>query len=87
VQGAALVGRDDELRTLTALLSRQGPARAALVLGEAGIGKTRLVRAAADEVENSGVTTVWGACLPLSESLPLLPVVDVIPGSCSARRR
>ena len=44
-QEPSLVGREPELRTLAALLDESplGLARLGLVLGEPGIGKTRLV--------------------------------------------
>jgi tetratricopeptide (TPR) repeat protein len=46
-----------------------------LVTGEAGIGKTRLVAAAA---ERSAPAVAVGHCLPLSTGVPLLPVIDVL---------
>ena len=49
-----------------------------LVVGDAGVGKTRFAgegmrRAAAD-----GVVAVWGGCLPLAGKLPLLPVAEAL---------
>ena len=46
-----------------------------LVTGEAGIGKTRLVTAAA---AGSGVFVATGTCLPLSVQDPLMPIIDVL---------
>ncbi|TGN64084.1 tetratricopeptide repeat protein [Nocardioides eburneiflavus] len=46
-----------------------------LVTGEAGIGKTTLVRAAAD---TSDAFVAIGHCLPLSTDVPLMPVVDLL---------
>jgi transcriptional regulator with XRE-family HTH domain len=46
-----------------------------LVVGEAGIGKTRLVTAAA---ERSVAFVATGHCLPLSTGVPLLPVIDIL---------
>lgn len=60
----AFAGRADELATLTALLPRT-PAegrRAALVAGEAGSGKSRLVRELAHAVQAEGVTVLYGDC-------------------------
>lgn len=46
-----------------------------LVTGEAGIGKTTLVRAASSAVSAHVAT---GHCRPLSTPVPLMPVVDVL---------
>ncbi|GHG49646.1 helix-turn-helix transcriptional regulator [Streptomyces griseocarneus] len=53
-----LPGRDAELRTLTALATRAraGGARAVLVRGPAGIGRTSLLTAVADHLRSEGVT-------------------------------
>jgi hypothetical protein len=45
------------------------------VTGQAGIGKTRLVSAAA---ERAAAFVAVGHCLPLSTGVPLLPVIDVL---------
>jgi DNA-binding CsgD family transcriptional regulator len=47
--------------------------------GEAGAGKTALVRAFCDEVAQ-GTTAMWGACDPLTAPRPLGPLVDVADG-------
>jgi Cdc6-like AAA superfamily ATPase len=46
ITSRTLIGRDRELGALTAVsaAAREGSARIALVAGDAGIGKTRLVR-------------------------------------------
>ena len=46
-----------------------------LITGEAGIGKTTLVGAAA---ASSDATVVVGHCLQLSREIPLLPIVDAM---------
>jgi tetratricopeptide (TPR) repeat protein len=46
-----------------------------LVTGEAGMGKSTLVRAAA---ERSDAFVAIGHCLPLSIDVPLMPVVDLL---------
>jgi predicted ATPase len=60
---------------LTNTLSGEGPT-ALLVVGEAGVGKTRLIAVAADATR-TGVAVLAGSCLPLSERRPFLPIVDV----------
>ncbi|MBD3944310.1 ATP-binding protein [Nocardioides ganghwensis] len=46
-----------------------------LVTGEAGIGKTTLIRAA---VEQAGAFVTLGHCLPMSTEAPLMPVADAL---------
>ena len=47
-----------------------------LVVGDPGIGKTRLAAECAAEFEADGWLVVSASCLPLAEQLPLLPVVE-----------
>ena len=73
---AGFVGRERELSRLGAALG--GDTRMVLVVGDAGVGKTRFAgegmrRAAAD-----GLVSPWGRCLPLAEKLPLLPVAEAL---------
>jgi len=58
------VGRSAELATLRALLPREAGERGRLALlgGEAGSGKSRLVRELAHEVSREGVLVLYGAC-------------------------
>jgi DNA-binding CsgD family transcriptional regulator len=71
---SGFVGRDRELSVLHAALT--GDTRLLLVAGDAGIGKTRFVT----EGLRAGlpVLSAWGACLPLTEKLPLLPVAEAL---------
>jgi DNA-binding CsgD family transcriptional regulator len=73
-----LAGRVGELRAVSQLLSGETEHAAMLIMGEAGVGKSRLVAAAAEAVTRAGVVVVTGWCLPLSEGLPFLPVLDVL---------
>ena len=73
-----MAGRVGELRAVSQLLSRETERAAMLIIGEAGVGKSRLVAAAADAVTRAGAVVVTGWCLPLSEGLPFLPVMDVL---------
>jgi len=61
-----LLERESQLRELHAACDEaaSGRGRTMLVSGEAGIGKTSLVRRFADEVERSGCGRFTGACLP-----------------------
>ena len=64
-------GRRREMSELHAALA--GGSRLLLVAGDAGIGKTRFVTEGL-----RGTRSAWGACLPLAEKLPFLPVTEAL---------
>jgi len=68
-----LVGRDDELTFLdaTTLRARDGTVELLVIEGEAGIGKTTLLRAWAAHRVAAGDTVLTATCGPLDRSLPL----------------
>lgn len=68
-----LVGRDEELRTLTDLLRavRAGVGQLVEVVGEPGIGKTRLVEALRADAAGAGIHSV--ACELYEASTPYAP--------------
>ncbi len=68
-----LVGRDDELTFLdaTTLRAREGSLELVVIEGEAGIGKTTLLRAWAARRVAAGDTVLIATCGPLDRSLPL----------------
>ena len=70
--GPVLVGRDDELAYLEAIASRARDAAEVVVVdGEAGIGKTTLLRAWAGRRTAAGDTVLIASCGPLDRSMPL----------------
>jgi class 3 adenylate cyclase/tetratricopeptide (TPR) repeat protein len=81
---AGLVGRDEPRgRLLSAwnaiCRSAQASAGAAfLVVGEAGIGKSRLVAEVLDRVESSGGKVLGGACLPYYANVSLWPIARML---------
>lgn len=70
-----LVGRRAELTALAAWESTSD-VRLVLVHGDAGVGKTRLVRAFA---EGSGATVLTGGCLQFEADIPYAPFVEALP--------
>src|SRR5262252_4908446 len=70
------VGREGELSRLLEALA--GGARLVLVVGDAGVGKTRFAGEAMARAAAAGMVTVRGECLPLAETLPLLPVAGAL---------
>jgi len=70
--GPVLVGRDDELAYLEAVAARARDAVEVVVVdGEAGIGKTTLLRAWAGRRTAAGDTVLIASCGPLDRSMPL----------------
>jgi DNA-binding CsgD family transcriptional regulator len=69
---AGFVGRERELARLRAALG--GDTRMVLVVGDAGVGKTRFAEEGMRRAAVGGFVSAWGRCLPLAEKLPLLPV-------------
>ena len=70
------VGRERELSQLLGALG--GDVRLVLVVGDAGVGKTRFVEEGTDRAAAAGIVMVRGECLPLAGTLPLLPVGDAL---------
>src|SRR5450755_2858062 len=87
-----LVGRDAELGRMLTLLddAASGQAVVALIGGDAGVGKTRLVAEVTRMATEQGFTVLSGHCAELGESVPYLPLADALrgvtrpPGSAAA---
>jgi DNA-binding CsgD family transcriptional regulator/tetratricopeptide (TPR) repeat protein len=77
------IGRTQELAQLRELLARAGGGEplVALVGGEAGVGKTRLVERLATIAGEQEVRVLRGGCVPLGEEgLPFAPVIQALRG-------
>lgn len=73
-----MVDREEDLpRLLHAVEEAAEQGRLVLLVGEAGVGKTTLVRATADRLGDE-VQVLWGRCLPEWQSLPFWPVREVL---------
>ncbi|GGJ29708.1 helix-turn-helix transcriptional regulator [Streptomyces brasiliensis] len=76
-----LIGRDEEVARLAGVLERArgGEARAVLVAGDAGVGKTRLLDEVAGRAADAGTTVVTGHCVDLGDvGLPYLPFTEIL---------
>lgn len=78
---APLVGRELELSRLLGVLerARAGEARAVLLAGDAGVGKTRVLDEVASQAAMDGMTVLTGHCVDLGDvGLPYLPFTEVL---------
>ncbi len=78
-----MVGRDSELGRLLTLLdeAEAGRSVAALVSGDAGVGKTRLINEVTRLAAGRGFTVLSGQCAELGDSVPYLPLADALRGA------
>jgi DNA-binding SARP family transcriptional activator len=81
-QVAPLVGRDAEMGALRTLLARaeSGTASCALLVGEPGIGKSRLAAELARHARERDFTVLLGRCSPDEGAPPLWPWTAVLEG-------
>jgi DNA-binding CsgD family transcriptional regulator len=70
------VGREGELSRLLEAVG--GGVRLVLVVGDAGVGKTRFAGEAMARAAAAGMVMVRGDSLPLAETVPLLPVAGAV---------
>jgi DNA-binding CsgD family transcriptional regulator len=86
VSSGRMVGRDDELGRLLTLLddAEAGRSVAALVSGDAGVGKSRLVGEVTRLAAGRGFTVLSGQCAELGDSVPYLPLADALRGAAQS---
>jgi DNA-binding CsgD family transcriptional regulator len=83
VTSPQFVGRERELAGLVAGLDRAADGRpaVALVAGESGVGKTRLVNELADRARERGARVLTGECVDLGEGeMAFAPIVGALRG-------
>ena len=76
-----LIGRESQLERLQQLCARavEGTFTLALVKGDAGIGKSRLVRELGASDAAAGALTLRGSCFPIAgEEAPYGPLVAAL---------
>jgi DNA-binding CsgD family transcriptional regulator len=81
-----MVGRDGELGRLLTLLddAEAGRSVVALVSGDAGVGKTRLISEVTRLAAGRGFTVLSGQCAELGDSVPYLPLADALRGAAQS---
>ena len=75
------MGRREELAALEETLAqaRNGVGALALIAGDAGLGKSRLITELAAGAERDGMTVMLGECLPLGDGeLPYAPIMAAL---------
>jgi DNA-binding SARP family transcriptional activator len=85
---AALVGREDELAVLRAAVAgvrAERRSRVLTVVGEAGVGKTRLVSELIDSL-GSDERALVGRCASYGEGATYLPLADLVAQALPTRR-
>jgi class 3 adenylate cyclase len=75
-----LIGRDTELVALESALDELegGRGRALILVGETGMGKTRLVAELARRARYWGITLLAGRCLSYSQATPYTPWLEAL---------
>lgn len=75
-----LIGREKHLATLRQLVenARRGEASLALISGEAGVGKSRLVAGVKTIAAEQGFLLVQGQCFPADLTYPYAPLLDLV---------
>jgi DNA-binding CsgD family transcriptional regulator len=66
-----------KLRDSRAAVGKSAHGRLVLIGGEAGVGKTSLLRRFCDDEVGGSVRVLWGGCDPLSTPPPLGPFLDI----------
>ena len=81
---ATFVGRDDDLALLRAQLTAvvKGQLRVVGIVGEAGIGKSRLVDEFRRSLSSDDVIWLEGACFSYAHAIPYVPVLAILKASC-----
>src|SRR5215207_7978267 len=81
-----LIGRENDLQSLDRLMMRSSgnDGQIALIAGEAGIGKSRLVREIKVRAPQ-GTVILEGQCFQTDSALPYAPLLDLFRNSFATR--
>ena len=82
-----LVGRERELELLIDAFERaqEGQGQALSIVGEAGVGKSRMLYEFKNAVANKDVTFLEGRCLPYSRGVAYHPIIDCLKSTFDIR--
>jgi DNA-binding CsgD family transcriptional regulator len=88
VRCPVFIGRDEELAALAEIVCQAGGGRGAcaVVTGEAGVGKTRLVAEAAEAARKRGLAVLVGRSTPVDRLSPLRPLSEALLNGLRDRR-
>lgn len=80
IRAPTLIGRDHELRTIERAVggARAGHGRAVFVVGEAGIGKSRLAGTAAGRASAAGMRVLRGRGSAIGAAIPFRPLTEAL---------
>lgn len=75
-----VVGREREISTLVELVGAAGDRSggAVFLIGEAGVGKSRLAHAAREAAEARGHRVLWGRAVPSGSPVPYRPLAEAL---------
>lgn len=75
-----LAGREPEIEFLLARWREAAIANVRLILvsGEAGVGKTQLLKSFAGQLQQEGVVVLWGRCYEFERLLPYQPIAEAL---------
>ena len=84
VQPDAFVGRQWESDLLHGLLDRAllGHGQVVTIVGEPGIGKSRLLQEFRRAIQTAGVVTVEGRCASYGTHVPYFPILEILQAVC-----
>src|ERR1700686_4972623 len=82
-----LIGRAVNLTALHVLVdqAKQGEGQVALVSGEAGIGKSRLVAEVKTHATSHDFLLLQGNCFPTDHAIPYAPLLDLLRSFLTSR--
>lgn len=82
-----LIGRTEQMVRLTGLMAEatRGQSRLALVAGDSGVGKSRLIAEVKAHASARGVEVMQGRCFEEDRAFPYAPVIDLLRTFCAGR--